>query len=109
MSYDIPTRVIKESGDLFSEGLCNNFTNFIVSSSFPQCLQLADIKPLHKKGKKNLKKIFKPAGILPNVLKIYEKNMFTQMNKFFQTIFSRCQCGFRKAFSAQQCLLQSLS
>ena len=73
MSNDIPTTVIKQNGELFSDVLCNNFNNSIVSSNFPKCLKLADIKPLHKRGKKTLKKIFKPAGILPSLLKIYEK------------------------------------
>ena len=31
--------------------------------------------------------------------------MFTQITKFFETIFSRYQGGFRKGFSTQQCLL----
>ena len=27
------------------------------------------------------------------------------MSEFFDNIFSKCQCGFRKGYSAQQCLL----
>ena len=50
--YDIPNRVIIENADIFSDILCNNFNNSIVSSNFPQCLKLADITPSHKKGKK---------------------------------------------------------
>ena len=34
--------------------------------------------------------------------------MVTQMAKFFETKFSRYQCGFRKDFSIQQCLLAML-
>ena len=30
------------------------------------------------------------------------------MTKFFETIFSRYKCGFRKSFSTQQCLLAML-
>ena len=50
-SYDIPTRVIVENPDIFSDVLCNNFNNSIVSLNFPQCLKLAKITSLHKKGK----------------------------------------------------------
>ena len=31
--------------------------------------------------------------------------MFTQMPTFFESIFSRYQCGFRKGFGMQQCVL----
>ena len=34
--------------------------------------------------------------------------MFTQMSQFFQNTFSKYQCGFRKGFSTQHCLLAEL-
>ena len=34
--------------------------------------------------------------------------MFKQMSQFFQNIFSKYQCGFRKGFSTQHCLLAML-
>ena len=34
--------------------------------------------------------------------------MFEQMPQFFENIFSKYQCGFRKGFSTQQCLLAVL-
>ena len=34
--------------------------------------------------------------------------MFKQMSSFFEDIFSKHQCGFRKGFSTQQCLLTLL-
>ena len=49
-------------------------------------------------GKRTLQENYRPVGILPNLSKIYEKIMFTQMTKFLETIFSRYQCGFRKGF-----------
>ena len=51
---DIPTRVIIENADIFSDVLCSNFNNSIVSSNFLQCLKLADITHLIKNGKKKL-------------------------------------------------------
>ena len=47
-------------------------------------------------------------SILPNLSKIFEKCMFEQMSQFFENIFSKYQCGFRKGFSTQQCLLAML-
>ena len=70
--YDIPTRVI----NLFSDVLCNNFNNLIVSKNFPQCLKFADVTPLHKKGKRTPKENYWRVfikTIFPNLSKIYEK------------------------------------
>ena len=55
-SYNASTRVIIENVDIFSDVLCINFNNSIVSSNFDKCLKLADITLLHKKWKKNSKR-----------------------------------------------------
>ena len=44
-------------------------------------------------------------SILPVISKIYERLMYDQMYKYFDQIFSKFQCGFRKGFSTQNCLL----
>ena len=40
--------------------------------------------------------------------KLYERSMFKQISEFFEIIFSKSQCGFRKGHSTQQCLLAML-
>ena len=77
-------------------------------STFPEILKHADITPLYKKDKKDNKRNYRPVSILPNLSKIFEKCMFEQMSQFFENIFSKYQCGFRKGFSTQQCLLAML-
>ena len=37
--------------------------------------------------------------------KIYERCLYDQMYKYFNHILSKWQCGFRKGFSTQHCLL----
>ena len=76
--------------------------------TFPENLKHADITPLYKKDKKDIKGNYRPVTILPNLSKIFEKCMFEQMSQFFENIFSKYQCGFRKGFSTQQCLLAML-
>ena len=107
-SSDIPIKVLKENSDSFSNFLCNSFNNSIKLSTFPEILKHADITPLYKKGKKDIKGNYRPVSILPNLSKIFEKCMFEQMSQFFENIFSKYQCGFRKGFSTQQCLLAML-
>ena len=52
---DIPTKIIKENSDLFSNLICESINNSIKSSIFPSCLKHADVTPLHKKCNKSLK------------------------------------------------------
>ena len=46
----------------------------------------------------------RPISILSNISKIYERIMHNQMNDFFIKN-SKYQCGFRKGFETQHCLL----
>ena len=107
-SSDIPIKVLKENSDIFSDFLCNSFNNSIKLSTFPEFLKHADITSLYKKGKKNIKGNYRPVSILRNSSKIFEKCMFEQMSQLFENVFSKYQCGFRKGFSTQQCLLVML-
>ena len=57
-----------------------------------------------------MRKIFNgPVSILSNISKFYERIMFKQMSEYFKnSFFSKYQCGFRKGFSAQHCLVSML-
>ena len=107
-SSDIPTKIVKENVDIFGNFVCTSFKNTIKSSCFYENLKYADVTPLYKKGKKDVNDNYRPVSILPNLSKIFEKCMFKQITQFFDKIFSKYQCGFRKGFSTQQCLLAML-
>ena len=48
-------------------------------------------------------------SILPNLSKIFERCMFKHMSNYFEEHFLfKYQCGFRKGFSAQHCLMALL-
>ena len=96
-SSDIPTKIIKENVDIFAEFLWKSINSSIKSFTFPSCLKLADVTPLHKKGKKDKKDNYRPVRILPTLSKYFEKRMFSQMSAYFDEIFSQYQYGFRKA------------
>ena len=67
----------------------------------------ADITPLCKKGKKDIKGNYRPVSILP-IYQKYLKNACLNKYHDFLRIYSKYQCGFRKGFSTQQCLLAIL-
>ena len=53
----------------------------------------------------NAKKKTRPVSVLLNLSKIYEKLMYNQLYEYFDNILFPSQCGFRKGYSAQHCLL----
>ena len=55
-----------------------------------------------------MKENFRPVSILPTLSKFFGKCMFTQMSSYFDNFFSNQQCGFRKGYSTQHCLLVML-
>ena len=105
---DIPIKIIKENLDIFAGFLCTNINRSFKSSSFLSCLKMADVTPLHKKGKKDLKENYRPVSILPVFSKVFERSMFAQMSSFFDNFLLKQQCGFRKGYSTEKCLLTLL-
>ena len=51
------------------------------------------------------KKNYRPVSVLSKLSKIYEKLMYNQLYEYFDNILLPSQCGFRKGYSAQHCLL----
>ena len=68
-------------------------------------LKNADVIPVFKKKDQNNVENYRPASILPNLWKIYERCLYDQMYKYFNHIHSKWQCGFLKGFSIQNFLL----
>ena len=102
---DIPVKILKVNSDICSYILHHNFNNSLFSNEFPKYLKKADITPVFKKDEKFLKTNYRPVSILPTVSKIYERCLYDQINEYFQSLFSKLQCGFRNRHSAQHCLL----
>ena len=105
---DIPTKIIKENQDIFTKILQKSINESIAEGIFPRELKSADITPVYKKGDRTDKKNYRPISILPNVSKVFERYIYNQMNEYFDKILSKYQCGFRKGFSTQHCLLLML-
>ena len=105
---DIPVKIIKGNIDIVAYFVYNNFNNSLSSFKYPTGLKYADIKAVFKKDDKTNKENYRPISILPNLSKIYERLMDDQLYPYFNNIFSKFQCGFRKGFNSQQCLLSMI-
>ena len=88
--------MLKENSGIFSYILCHNFNNSLFSKVFPSSLKKADITPVYKKDEKFLRNNYRPVSTLLSVSKIYEGCICDQINDYFQPLFSKLQCEFRK-------------
>ena len=68
-------------------------------------MKLADVTPAYKKKSKTSKDNYRPVSILSNISKVYERCIYDQIQNYFYQILSKFQCGFRKGFNAQHCLI----
>ena len=105
---DIPTKIIKNNGDIYAHYFCIYFNESIETGIFPDELKNADIIPVYKKKDKCLKENYRPVSILSNISKIFEKLIYNQLYEYFEAFLFPSQCGFRKGFNAQHCLLVML-
>ena len=102
---DIPVKILKTNEEFFAEQISRQYSEGIHVSQYPSNFKFANITPAFKQGCRNLKDNYRPISILPVVSKIFEKLMCKQLSLHFENIFSKFQCGFRKNFGTQHCLL----
>ena len=102
---DIHTKILKQNSDFLAFHVQKDINASISTSKFPNDLKEADVIPVYKKKSKLSKENYRPISILPNISKVYERCLYDQISKYFETRFSKFQCGFRKGYSAQHCLL----
>ena len=98
---------MKENSEVFIRYFHKSINFCIGNSIFPSDLKVADVTPVFKKKSKNSKDNYRPISILP-VSKIYERCFYSQMQTYFDDILSKYQCGFRKRFNAQHCLISMI-
>ena len=102
---DIPTRILIDNSEYFASYFHENISYCLGESLlFPHDLKLADVTPAYKK-KSRSSKDYRPVSILSNISKIYERCIYDQIQNYFDQILSKYQCGFRKGYNAQHCLI----
>ena len=104
----MPIRVVKEKAEYFAKIIYSQFNESINSSKFSLSFKLANMTPVFKNESRNHKNNYRPVHILPLISKVFEKIMNKQLSIYFEEILSKFQCGFRKGFSTQHCLLLML-
>ena len=80
---DILTTIIYENADVFADFLAESLKGAIKTYNFPNCLKLANITLLHKKGRKSNKENYRLISILRTLSKILVRTLFNQMPSYF--------------------------
>ena len=105
---DLPVKLSKDNKDFFAAYIAKYFNDSLKSAKFSNCLKLASITPVFKKNARTSKNNYRPVSVLPAISKIFERIICNQLSAFFEEIFSKFQCGFRKGYSTQHCPLMML-
>ena len=105
-SSAIPTKIIRQNLDLFAPIVHQELNQSLDLNKFPSTMKPGNITPSFKKSDRTNKEIYRPISILPNLSKVFEKCIYKQVSNFFENLFSKYQCGFRKGLNAQHCLIK---
>ena len=102
---DVSTKKLIENSEYFLLHFYKNINHCLEQSLFPHDLKLADAAPVYKKKFKASKNNYRPVSILSNTSKKYERCVYDQIQTCFDKVLSKYQCGFRKGYNSQQCLI----
>ena len=98
---NIPAKILVENIGTCAPIISKTYNDSVTDEIFPSDFKDADMTPGHKKEAKT----FKVYSILPTVSKIYERNMYTDIDSYMKDHMSPFLNGFRKGYSTQHCLV----
>ena len=107
-SSSIPSKFIKDYGNICSKPLTDIINDGILNSYFDIGLKYADLIPVHKSEETTNKKNYRNISLLPAVSKIFEKILHMQISTYMEKFLSPFLCGYRKGYSAQYALISML-
>ena len=81
------------------------FSFCINEGKFPNIFKQTNVNPAYKKGYRGYKESHRLMSILSVIAKIFENLLRKQGAMFMDQFLSKNQCGFRKSYIAQYCLL----
>ena len=93
---DIPTKINKDFDDVFTTFIYNNYSKSLLDGTFPEDLKTTEVERVYKTKKRTHENNCRLLTVLSNISKIYENSFYKQIYDYFNSIFSKYQCGFRK-------------
>ena len=84
----MPVKITKANENFFPEAICFYFNKSLDNVKFPDCLKLANITPLFKRGACTWKNNYRQVSILPIFSKISERLLSRQLLEFFDNKYT---------------------
>lgn len=106
---DISPLFLKECSDGLVTPLYNIFNKSLSSATFPNRWKTSYVKPIHKKGSRNVVTNYRGVAILPTFGKLFEFLICDSICERFSTSISMEQHGFFKGRSTSTNLLEFVS
>ena len=104
----IPNFIFKSVSKLIAPVLSQLINLSFTSGSFPDCLKIARVVPIFKKGIQTDCSNYRPISILSFISKVFEKTMLIRLTSFIDkyNIISHCQYGFCKGKRTTDAILR---
>lgn len=102
----LPASVLKKCGSSMVSVLCYLFNTSLRSGIFPVLWKYSTIIPLHKKGKRDDVKNYRPIANLPSVAKLFESVVCDVLHFHCKSVISAFQHGFTKGRSTTTNLVE---
>ena len=106
--YSIPVNVLHMLKNDISIPLSKIFNLSLRTGTHPDCLKLAMVIPIHKKGSKLEVGNYRPISLLSNINKLLEKIVHERTYNFLEKFncLYKYQYGFRKSHSTNHALIE---
>ena len=88
--------------------LTNTINNSLKEFVFPDELKQSEVIPVYKKLDPLQKQNHRPVSLLPHTSKVFEREIYNQINSFMESKISKCVTGFRKSHGTQHSLIVKL-
>ena len=108
--YNINYSLLANTLEIILDPLTLLINKCFERGTFPKCLKLSRVIPLHKKGDKNNVDNYRPISIVPLFGKLIERILKDRLTSFFEknNVFCESQFGFRTGSSTTKAVLKVL-
>lgn len=105
---DVPMTVLKACSKWIATPLAHIFNSSFETGVFPDRMKYATLRPIHKKGDKNVASNYRPVSVLIGFSKVHEKLALVRFQNHldWNNILCEQQHGFRKGRSPMTAIFQ---